>query len=188
MLFVSLLLPLLKQSTSPRVISVLAGGQEAAIATDDLTLSNPSNYSFPASAVHSATMTSLAFDALSAANPSVSFIHIFPGFVNTTLLDGLSQSGKGLLGTLVWLAGSVLLPVLKLFATSLKEAGERELYVSTSERYAVGQSKGGFWRLKPDGDEAGDVAIFETYREEGMAQKIWDHTLEIFQKGLSAAN
>jgi hypothetical protein len=188
LLFTYSLIPLLQKSASPRVVTVLAGGQEAKIATDDLSLSQPSNYSFGASANHSGTMTTLAFDVLAASNPSISFIHIFPGLVKTDLLKGLLGSGKGFLGTLAWVVGFVVLPIVRAFSTSLDEAGEREMFVATSERFAVGEAKGGFWRLDWDAEEATTVPILETYRKEGMSQKVWDHTLKMFQKALGATN
>ncbi len=50
------LLQLLNAAVSPRVVSILAGGQESKMNEEDLDLRKPGNYSVIAAAVHSATI------------------------------------------------------------------------------------------------------------------------------------
>lgn len=196
------LLPLLSNSASPRVVTVLAGGQEGPINLDDLELVH--NYSLANDANHTATMTSLSFDILSAANPKVSFVHVFPGLVKTPLLKKTFGGFKGawaILGTLgTWIA----LPILSLFSLSVEEAGERGLFVATSARYGApaAESKGveapagvsaarsevgpdgelGFYRLDWDGETAKDSKELDKLRKDGKAQFVWDRTLEVYTR------
>ena len=70
-------------------MSVLAGGLEGPINENDLSLSDPKKFSVSAGNSHSATMLTLSFEHLARENPTVSFVHAFPGLVSTPLL-GLS--------------------------------------------------------------------------------------------------
>ncbi|KAL8728116.1 MAG: hypothetical protein Q9181_005458, partial [Wetmoreana brouardii] len=81
------LLPLLSRAPFPHVVSVLAAGQEGRIYEDDLSLKH--NYGVLACANHGTTMTSLVFEFLAKENPKVAFVHVYPGYVRT----GIMQSG-----------------------------------------------------------------------------------------------
>ncbi len=174
--FINNLLPQLLLSPHPRVISILSAGQEGVINTDDLDLKT--DYTLAKAVVHSATMTSLALEELSKENPTVSFVHTFPGTVYTGLIDKLLTEATGWKGTLGTVASWALYPVLKLFLMSPKEAGERGLYEATSERFGVGE--GGFLSLNQAQEPAGRVEVLEKYRVEGLPKKVWEHTLGIF--------
>ena len=78
--------PLLNQSPSPHVVSILAGGKEAAMYEDDLPLVH--NYGIISCANHGTTMNSLAFEHLAKENPKVAFLHNFPGYVDTGIQTG----------------------------------------------------------------------------------------------------
>jgi hypothetical protein len=77
------LLPLLTKSSSPRIISILAAGHEGPIDPNDFELRT--HYSFRRAFVAAATMTDLALESLAKEYPTVSFIHSFPGQVNTDI-------------------------------------------------------------------------------------------------------
>src|SRR5438552_18084960 len=83
--FVYNLLPLLSSSHNGRVISILAGGRERTIDLTDLEVRN--NYSMVKVAQSAATQTTLAFEEFATSYPSVTFCHVYPGFVNTGQLD-----------------------------------------------------------------------------------------------------
>jgi hypothetical protein len=73
------------------------------------------------------------------------------------------------------------------FLTSLPEAGERHLYAATSKTFQTkeqgGDSKAeGSYRLSNNNDPVKDKQIFTTYKADGMAEKIWSHTLDVFKK------
>ncbi|KAL8742428.1 MAG: hypothetical protein Q9184_008258 [Pyrenodesmia sp. 2 TL-2023] len=77
--------PLLSLAPNPRTVSVLAGGQEGKINLDDLSLKH--NYGVLTCANHGSTMTSLAFEHLAHQHPTISFIHVFPGYVRTNIMQ-----------------------------------------------------------------------------------------------------
>jgi hypothetical protein len=126
MRFITNLLTLLQHAPSlRRVVCVGGGGNEGPL---DLT-------DFPALRVpksvlrgHLITLITLGLEAVSRTAPDVSFVHDYPGTVNTTLFRRM----KGLVGVLmrayVWLLGPwICVPV--------EECGERHVYLSTSARY-----------------------------------------------------
>lgn len=66
------LLPLLAASSSPRVISILAGGQESSLDLDDLEVKN--NFNTFKAAANGTTQTTLAFEELAKSYPGVTFM------------------------------------------------------------------------------------------------------------------
>jgi hypothetical protein len=109
--FVSNLLPLLENGHEPRVMSILAGGKEGNVQTDNLDLCK--EFSFGASNTYPATMTSVAFEFLAQQKQTISFIHEFPGLVATPLL-------KNSLGGLL---GGILSVLMRPIAMSPAESG-----------------------------------------------------------------
>ncbi|KAJ5725558.1 short-chain dehydrogenases/reductase [Penicillium malachiteum] len=83
MRFIVNLLPALQASRNSRVISILAAGKEIMIEEDNLDLEK---FSLSAGNGYPASMTSLAFEKLAAQNPSISFLHVFPGIMATPLM------------------------------------------------------------------------------------------------------
>lgn len=181
------LLPQLLQSpTGGRVINVLAAGKEAAINTSDLDLQH--NYTFPNSATHGATMNSLALEELASQNPRLSFIHAYPGLVQTDLIGKLLKGASGWKGYVTNVVSWTLYPILRLISMSEKESGERFLYEATSANFAVGaegSELNAFYRVDWTQDRAPQVAQLDKYREEGMPKKVWEHTMSIFEKVLN---
>ncbi|TVY12515.1 Oxidoreductase andH, partial [Lachnellula arida] len=131
--FTYALLPLLTLSPNPHVISILAGGRESALDLRDLELKT--NFSGLKAMQSGTTQTTLAFEELAKTNPSVAFIHKYPGFVDTGVLERLLGTATGLWAVPARLARWCVLPVLNLFAMSTEEAGERGVFVATSARY-----------------------------------------------------
>lgn len=183
-----LLLPLLNQSKSPHVLSILAGGKEGPMKEDDLSLNNPKNFTVGNANSHATTMNTLAFEHLASENPRISFVHAFPGLVATPLLGRLSG---GFIGVLL---RYIVSPLVHLFGRTAAEAGQRALFTLTSARYSVDdgivplgddikkaeRSKGGVFIVDENGETADNVKILEDFRSRGVDTKIWDHTVEVF--------
>lgn len=178
---------MLQASQSPRVVSILAGGWEGRIESDNLDLSR--NFSFSASNEYPATMTSLVFELLATKYPSVSFIHEYPGIVATPLL-------KTSVGSI---AGSVLGFLMKPISISASESGEWNVFLSTSPSFpsqeaagadsgakvseaSTGKVGGGSYILKYNGQDATNQKLMAEIRETCSAQTVWDHTVSTFDR------
>ena len=168
--FTQNLLPIM--SRNARAVSVLGGGKEGKIIEDDLDLER--NYSILNSMNQMGSMMTLSFDRLAEQNPEKSFVHSYPGVVSTGLLG---KSASGILGMLF---SYILEPILHLFSVDVKEVGERTLYYGTSDRYPKG-SWSVDWNSEPK-----TVQTLVEYRDRGMADKIMDHNLKIFERATSA--
>jgi len=200
MRFLTSLLPLLSASSSPRVVTVLAGGKEGELDTTDIDLRKPGAYTFiKAGGVSSTTMT-LGLEEIAKSHPEISFCHVFPGFVNTGLLEktfGGLTGWKSILGTV---AQWVLLPVLNYFAMTAEVAGERGLYVATSEKYPSAKTlkttevagmkcsngENGVYRVDEDGSTVVDDTLLGPYRQDGVGAKVWDHTMRVFDRAMES--
>ncbi|KAI0506079.1 short-chain dehydrogenase/reductase [Xylaria bambusicola] len=183
-----LLLPLLNNSQSPRVVSVLAGGKEGPIDEHDLALDKPGNFSMSAASYHSCTMNTLMLERLASEYPRVSFIHAYPGFVDTPLFDGVSSGIQGKL------LSYTLVPVARLFARSISDAGSWGLFAATSARYSVDdgmvpltrgiekaeKTKGGIFLVNEKGESTDNENVLGPFRQRGVDEKIWVHTKEVF--------
>lgn len=136
------LLPLLNASpNSPRIVSVLAAGNEtSSIYLDDLDLKKPDHFGLSSLSKSASTYTTLSMSRLAKENPRVIFIHHYPGGVDT----GLFKKAWG--DKWYWLLFSSMLST---FGTSPEDAAEKVLYMITSAKYggkgvplAAGQSPG----------------------------------------------
>jgi len=81
MLFVLHMLPQLREAEAPRVISVFGGDLERveAIDVDDLDLKKPGSFGPIKAQTQFITMNTTALDKLASDNPTVTFIHSWPG-------------------------------------------------------------------------------------------------------------
>ena len=127
----------------PRVVSVLNGGKERHLTTDDLGLRE--NYSFLNAIDQMTVMNTLAFEYLSRSHPDISFIHEHPGIVRTGIiakcLDVTAGSSSTImsriLGTFITIISRfIILPLFSLIAMSPEQSGERRLFEITNARYA----------------------------------------------------
>ena len=174
------LLPLLRQSPRPRVLSVLAGGREKAMRDDDIGLEQ--HWSTVNIINHTTTMTSLAFEYLAGNDKGIIFMHAYPGWVKTDIFTRLTapeSSGVGWRITLALIRGLVTL-IMMLFAMSTEDSGERQAFQLTSDRYSPGA-----WRIDDKSDRISAPGVLEQYRERGWPEKIWEHTVRIFEKTLA---
>ena len=191
-LFVLHLLPLLDKAEAPRVVSVLAGGMEwATIDLDDLDLKKPGRLGrgFKAQMQYTA-MNTMTLEKLANDNPNVTFIHSWPGPVNTGNVNrGLEPNSM-----LAWFIWLVVEPLIGLFAFSDEESGQRHLFQCTSAAFG---GRGVLWKGKPginsmekpaDGlflvnyrcDCTPNAKVVPLLREKALG-KIWDHTQEVLR-------
>jgi len=183
-LFMHKLMPLLNKSSDPRIISILAAGEEGALNTTDLGLSDPKNHGFVAGAKQGVTMMSLAMREMSLENPKVSFIHSNPGMVSTAVHRKLADTMTGSLTPFSWLLKWAVIPIFHLFAWTAEEAGQMGLYELTNERYSTSTGKN-FFRLWTNAEDAGAQPTLSKYEEDGTQKKVWEHTLGVFDKVLA---
>jgi NAD(P)-dependent dehydrogenase (short-subunit alcohol dehydrogenase family) len=191
MLFVLHLLPLLGRAEAPRVISVLAGGMErTTINLDDLDLKKPENFGGIQAQLQYAVMNTATMEKLANDNPNVTFIHSWPGWVNT----GNVRRGLVPNSFMAWFARLILEPLIFLFAFSDEESGQRHLFQSTSAAFG---GRGVPWKGKPGINSLGKPAdglflvnykcdctpnakVIPLLREKALG-KIWEHTQEVLR-------
>ncbi|KAF2165079.1 hypothetical protein M409DRAFT_24467 [Zasmidium cellare ATCC 36951] len=154
-----------------RIVSILAGGQEATIIEDDLALER--NYSVGNAMGHPACMLTLSWDAFAAQNSDKAFLHVFPGLTSTGLLG---RSATGVLGLVMrW----VVEPILKLTASKPEDIGERMFYYATTEEFEKGS-----WSLDWDGTPK-ENAVLKGYRERGFKDVVVEHNERVFERAVS---
>jgi hypothetical protein len=174
---VSNLLPLLRKSPLPRVLSILNGTKEKRIDESDIGLEK--NWGIVSVVNHTTICQSLAFDYLAAddGNKNITFIHATPGFVNTGTPRTTYPSKKD--GLLWWAFVSVMQVVsgwiIRYFGFTLQESGERHAFHLTSGDFMPGS-----WRTNKYNDIVPDNVALKHYQEHGWAEKIWDHTLRVW--------
>jgi hypothetical protein len=199
--FILNLLPLITAADGlKRVVNVAVGTKEGHVFDTDW-----QGYKIPFSGArgHLASTITLAQLALSKSAPEVGFVHGFPGAVKTGLLRG----DEGLVWWVMKVAEVFVLPV-RVWMGSLPgvgegECGERHVYLCTSGRYpgrdeerdregdregdeaAVGVDGtvgSGVYSVDWDGEGAGvkTVNVIQGLVEDGMVEKLWDHTMGEF--------
>ncbi|KAL9581153.1 MAG: hypothetical protein Q9212_004068 [Teloschistes hypoglaucus] len=195
--FIINLLPLLKQASSlRRVVTVFAAGYEGPITTSDFQAWKVPMLSQRG---HLSSLITVSLEALARDAPSVSFIHHFPGSVQTNLARG----GEGA-------AIYVLKQVFKLIGPMInmpnEECGERQLFLATSGKYpsehleasglpltagdrpvakgTSGKSGSGVYSVGSDGESSGArvMELLARFREDGMVEQVWRHTHEEFTR------
>jgi NAD(P)-dependent dehydrogenase (short-subunit alcohol dehydrogenase family) len=171
------LLPRLNAAPSPRVVSVLAAGEEAPLNEADLDLRDLQNWSMWNASRHACTMGTLVLERIARDNPRLSIAHCHPGAVAT---PGLARSNTFGLNP----------PNPR----SPDEAGQRAVFNSTNDRYAVRaglvpvpeglevlqRSGGGIFLIGPLGETKDSEAVLGPMRERGLDEKVWNFTQEIF--------
>lgn len=205
--FVYSLLPLLNASPSPRIVAILAGGKEVELDFNDLEIKN--NFNGFKAAANGATQTTLAFEELAKTNPHITFIHKYPGFVATGVIDKLMGTATGLYAIPAQIARWVLVPIIQLFSSSTDVAGERGLFVATSARYppaqpkaealGVGLPKGveaakasivtegngnGVYLLDESDESTPDAPVMSGYRQGGKGAVVWEDTQAVWDRAL----
>ena len=191
--FTQQLLPLL-QSASPQlshVVSVLGPGGESAIDFDDLDLKH--NYSLRKAAAHAITMTDFAFEEFATKNPTVSFVHSYPGGVKT----GFFKESGFAIRAMARLALTLMSP----WMIPIEESGERHLYAATSAAYppkageeggvevgdgdvkkgSAGEIGTGAYFIGSDGERRANEKLLKELRGKDAGAKVWAHTMKLFE-------
>ncbi|MCJ1472917.1 hypothetical protein MMC13_001566 [Lambiella insularis] len=189
MLFTLHLLPLLKEAKAPKVISVLAGGKEATtIDLDDLDLKKPKNYSGYYAQLLYATMNTTTLERLANEHPRVTFIHSYPGWVDT----GNMRRGPDPNSITDWLFRFIVGPLISPFSFSDEESGQRYLFQSTSSAFggrgvpwegkpgvsSLKKQTGGLFLVDHKCECLVDSKVMPVLREQAQG-RIWDHTEEV---------
>jgi hypothetical protein len=201
------LLPLLQNSPTPRIISILGGGNERPLSPTAL---NPrQNYSVMKTMSTGLTKTTLVFEKLAGTHPAVTFIHAHPGLVNTGQIERIFASMTGWWGVLGWVLRWTVVPFVNLFSRRVSEAGEWGVYLATSARYPASQpgEDGGVAMsegiMAARGSNGGDNGVYridrmgegvrnkfdgglEKMREEQLGDRIWDDTVAVWSRALES--
>lgn len=122
--------PLLERApTFRRVVSMLAGTKEGHVFLDDIPARN---VGFLSTRSHMTAIMTLWLELSASKWPSVSFIHNFPGAVESNLLR--RESVGPVIATVAWLFSSAF----RLFGMSHDECGERHAYLCSSAKFPAG--------------------------------------------------
>ena len=191
--FAQQLLPLL-QSASPqlsRVVSVLGPGGETPLDFANLDLKR--DFSLRKAAGHAITMTGFAFEELAAENPTVSFVHAYPGTVKTGYAK---DTGVAMRAT-----ARLMLAVASPWTVGIDESGERHLFAATSAAYppkagekggvevgdgkvkkgSAGEIGSGAYLVGADGEVRANEKVLKELRGQDARAKIWAHTMKTFE-------
>ena len=194
--FILNFLPLLQNATSlRRVVYVRGGGYEGPLHPNDF---QARHVPFIQLRGHLATMISLGHEAVAKTAPDVSFVHDFPGAVNTALFTHV----KGVLGLAMRTYFSLL---GRWICVPIEECGERHLYLATSSRYPpvwgecpavclgdgievaegnTGEVGSGVYSILWDCDSSSLAVkkLLAKYRDKGMVEELWRHTGSEFNR------
>ncbi|CCM06864.1 uncharacterized protein FIBRA_09170 [Fibroporia radiculosa] len=150
--FTSDLMSLLREAKDAgedaKVMSILGPGNGGNIDLDDLGLKK--NYGVLRTALTTPAYNDLMFEAFAERDPSISFVHVYPGAVRTPML-----------GTLMKIAFYPL-------TISPEDCAEHMLY-------ALFNVEGGAHRRDNRGDDMGKKRY---YGSEEARRRLWDHTVE----------
>lgn len=191
--FTTQLLPLL-QAASPglsRVVSVLAPGEESNnLELDNLDLKH--GFTMRKAAIHAVDMKDFAFEEAARKYRTTSFVHAFPGIVKTGFMKET--------GFLARFGTKIAYAVLSPWSVDITESGERHLYAATSGVYPARENDGGVepgtesikngsdkeigtgaYLIGSDGERRADDSALQGLRSKGAGEKIWQHTLAMFE-------
>ena len=173
-------------------MSIHGAGKEGHLNEDDLELKHI--FTMQNAAMHTSTMNILALEEVAATHPTISCVHVFPGLVITPAFAIFSEDWPLPLRVLF---RRVVLPLIRIFTTSLPESGQRHLFHATSAcfppagvkdppgagvarpprvevvRAADWKYGSGCYLLSYNGETIGDKKLLDDYRQRGMGKKIW---------------
>ncbi|RMZ89284.1 hypothetical protein DV736_g3486, partial [Chaetothyriales sp. CBS 134916] len=190
-LFVLHLLPVLRQGEASRVVSVLGGGLErATVKLDDLDLKKPGNFGAITAQMQYVVMNTTTLEKLANDNADVTFIHSWPGTVNT----GNVRRGADPNTIMSWVVWLLLEPLISLVGFSHDESGQRHLFQCTSAAFggrgtpwqgkagvnSLEKQENGLFLVNDKCDCTPNAKVLPLLREKAQG-KIWDHTQEVLQ-------
>lgn len=177
------LMPLLRQSSRPRVLSIPNGGREKALHEEDIGLHERWS---PISVInHTTTMTSLAFEHLAETNSRFTFLHSYPGIVRTDIFAKLvAPESSGIVWRITLALIRRLVAILMLcIGMSVEECGERQAFLLTTDRFGPGA-----WRIDSASEQVSTSGVLERYRQESWSERIWEHTMRAFDTALAVGS
>lgn len=189
------LLPLLLASPLPaHIVSILNPNLEGKLVSSDFALRKKGNFTVSTGSSHGSQLNTLFMEQLAINYPSLAFIHQYPGFVMTNI-------GLGTLPTwfvLIW--KYIIAPLIWPWTFTHEVSGERTVFLASEKFPARSEGKKGKtdngleFAVSPDGmvgggmyrvdSLGGSIASGKVQRkalEEGMAEKVWEHTMEVFR-------
>ncbi|RFU27606.1 hypothetical protein B7463_g8738, partial [Scytalidium lignicola] len=179
------LLPLLRQSPRPRILSVLNGGKEKLMRGDDIGLDNVQNYGPQAAINHTTTMNTLALEhwASDKNNRRVTFLHSFPGLVATDNFSRIDPPASfGIIErTILKLITRFVSVIRWTFGMSVVNCATRQAFHLTSDKYDPGE----VWRINQSSEPVTTPGVLEPYRERGWREKALDYTMSVFEEALA---
>ncbi len=201
MRIITKLLPLLLKSQLPAtVVSVYAGGMEAKLYPDDLSLRNPKAYNYSQARSHMCYMHTLYFEALSQQHQGkLSLIHIFPG-----LVPGPGFKSPELPLWFRVLFNYIMVPLFgRWMMVKPEECGQRMLSLAGGEHPAGpssatsaqtgggqagelitgtdGKPGSGVYSLTWNGDSNHPAKKYEGLDRKQLRMKVWEHTNKAFE-------
>ncbi|KAJ8096603.1 hypothetical protein POJ06DRAFT_297616 [Lipomyces tetrasporus] len=197
MRFIINLLPLVRQASSlRRVVTVMAGTKEGPIDPNDVAGKKVGRLSARG---HLCSMMTLCMETIAETVPEVSFIHNYPGAVDTPL-----WTMKGVLKVIV---RGVLAALGPFIFVDIVETGERHLFLATSSKYPSkksedmlngvplvdgigtargtdGQTGSGVYTVDSTGESGNRKVqkLLAGLREKGIKEKVWQHTQSEFKR------
>jgi hypothetical protein len=191
--FIVKLMPLLLAASQPaHVVSVFAGGMEAKLFQDDLSLRNPKNFGGINVRSHCTYFTTMTFERLAKQHEQVSFVHVFPGIVIT---PAYVDPDFPIWFKTIWRIVSPI--VRRFFAITPEESGSRTVYLGTN-RFAArraaesagkstdtavgtdGVRGSGAYAVNANSEEAVSKVDLAKLRKSGFEDTVWKHTWKVF--------
>ncbi|KAI8632913.1 hypothetical protein F5Y19DRAFT_419464 [Xylariaceae sp. FL1651] len=173
------LLPLLRQSPRPRVLTVLNGGRETNINEEDIGLEK--NWTLRGLVAHTTLFTSLMFDRIAAEN-QLTLIHNHPGLVESDNVRRIRPPpDMPFIRRLFLRTAKFIFSIIRYFTgMSPREAGERQTYHLTNDAYGPGSH-----RVSKLSEIVVDNDALATYKQRGWMDRVWEFTVSTWDKALA---
>ena len=159
---------------------MLNGGKEKAIHDQDIGLDRKWS---PISVInHTTTMTTVSFERFATNDKNITFMHAYPGLVQTDIFARLTPlPSAGLLwrGTLASIRGLVGL-IMFFFGMPVDECGDRQTFLLTTDSYGPGA-----WRIDSSSEAVSVPGVMSKYGERSWMERIWDHTMRVWEIALA---
>lgn len=169
------------------VVSVYAAGMEAKLYAEDLSLRQPSHYSYSQARSHIVYMHTCFFEELAKRHPEqLRLVHIFPGLV---VHKGMYSADNP------WWLRFVFTKVLPLFGMDmdLNEVGHRMIALALTSTYPAlpreeaatstsavkgtdGQPGSGTYALNEKGESAYPAKRYDSLDKQDLRETVWNHT------------
>ena len=191
-----------RASSLRRVVTVAGGGLEGPLDASDFPALHVPLYAVRA---HLCSLISLGLEAVAKMAPEVSFVHDYPGTVDT----GLSNHITGPKGVIIlrMMLRAYIYFLGRWVCVPIEESGERHLYLATSARYppvqdyksrksavllgneieiaqgTTGRIGSGVYSVGWNGESLSPAVqkLLADLRDNGMVERIWQYTESEFK-------